>query len=222
MVVIKRFDDEATWIKAVVDDFVASYASFSGEEFHACLSGGLTPEPIYRALAAEKLSGAQIHLWIGDERFVDPDSHDRNGLLIELIFGDAAWAHPPIIHPWPHVSIRESACARYESELGRFLEPDSLFDYAILGLGVDGHTAGLFKGNEAIGETELLAMPSEAPVAPQHRMTLTPKALNAAAKVRFLTRGKAKLPALNRLAAADPEIPASSIKVDDAVAYHCE
>src|SRR3546814_19800783 len=43
------------------------------------LSGGSTPEPVYRALAAQPLAWSRIVIALVDERFVPPDSAGSNG-----------------------------------------------------------------------------------------------------------------------------------------------
>jgi 6-phosphogluconolactonase len=66
------------------------------------------------------------------------------------------------------------------------------FDLVLLGLGVDGHTASLFPGTEAVRERERIVCPVRVARLGSHRISLTPPALNSAAAVLFLVSGAGK------------------------------
>ncbi len=73
-----------------------------------------------------------------------------------------------------------------------FCGPRPRFDLVLLGLGNDGHTASLFPGSSALGETERLAVAVEAHYQdrPAQRVTLTLPAINTARHVQFLVSGE--------------------------------
>ena len=51
-----------------------------------CLAGGLTPEPVYRALAsASSIDWTRVDVFFGDERAVPPDHPDSNYLMVHRV-----------------------------------------------------------------------------------------------------------------------------------------
>ena len=217
-----EFPDEGRWIDAAAGELgsAADRARSAGSGALAlCLAGGLTPERVYRAMAALPLAGLSVDLWLGDERAVPADDPSRNGLMAARSFADCAWERPPRLHLWPEAASEEEtgrACAGYEAELLAALGPRPIFDLAFLGLGADGHTASIFprpadaaEDARPEGAEGRLAHPSRSPAPPYARMTLSLSILGAARRRLFLVRGEDKLPALRKLEAEDPSIPAS-------------
>ena len=197
---IRRYRRETDWIEAVRRDLEAAArdASSNGRGIlRLCLAGGRTPEPVYRGLAALPLLGPKLELWLGDEREVESGSPDRNGALLLRAFRGSAWDPVPEFVTWPEGPAGE-ACRAYETLLRGLPEP--FFDLSLLGIGEDGHTAGVFPGGRIPGEASLLAVPSTAPAEPRARMTLTPRALASTRELRFLLRGPEKRLLAERLA----------------------
>ncbi|HOX13258.1 MAG TPA: 6-phosphogluconolactonase [Spirochaetia bacterium] len=198
---ILRFPTEEAWIEAARTAFrtAAAAAKLRGSDtLRLCLAGGRTPEPVYRALARIPLRDVRVELWLGDEREVDPASPDRNGGLVLRAFRDCAWDPAPVFLLWPGGPGTE-ACRAVEARLAGLAEP--IFDLSFLGIGEDGHTAGIFPGGPEAVETSRLAVPSRAPSEPRARMTLSPRALASTRTLLYLLRGPAKLGLAERLAA---------------------
>lgn len=70
------------------------------------------------------------------------------------------------------------------------------FDLILLGLGEGGHTASLFPGSEALGETKHLVKAPYVEHLKTHRLTLTLSVLNQCANIFFLVAGEKKAPVL--------------------------
>jgi 6-phosphogluconolactonase len=204
------FDSESKWIKAMEAEFylLVGAARDSGKkEFHASLAGGSTPLPLYRALAdspfLRMLKGLRIHLWVGDERDVPENSPSRNGAVIAHAFassfgGAAAWAFPPVIHAWPKADRLESA-SLYEKELLSCLGESGAFELSILGMGADGHTAGLFPPMAAPRDLEAaksFVVLTQAPLEPKNRMSLSAGFLARSEAIIIPLRGADKKHAL--------------------------
>jgi 6-phosphogluconolactonase len=218
---VASFRREGEWIDAAVGELRAARdeARSGGRASLAlCLAGGLTPEPLYRGMSGLPLGGSPIELWLGDERVVPAGDPARNGSMVARSFAGCAWDPSPRLRLWPEAETEEeavSASARYEAELRASLGVRPSFDLVFLGLGADGHTASIFPGSPLMEASSdgpglpRLAAVARAPVAPFGRMTLTPAALRSARRRIFLVRGADKLPALRRLEAEDPSIPAT-------------
>lgn len=175
------------------------------------LSGGSTPEPLYRALAQADLPWADLWVLWGDERYVPADHPDSNQRMARRAWLD----HVPIpaaqILPWPTEAGDPAADAvRYEQWLGDRLGVGALpqLDCVLLGMGDDGHTASLFPHTAALEVRDRLVAVGEKDGQP--RLTLTYAMLNAARQVLFLVAGASKRPALAQIFAAceDPSISA--------------
>lgn len=211
---VVTFSNQASWIEAALDELrrAADNAIAQGHTALAlCLAGGLSPESVYRAMAALSLRGLAVDLWLGDERAVPVGDPARNGSMVARALASCAWDPPPRLRLWPETrdeSDAHPAAARYQEALIDSLGPSPVFDLAFLGLGADGHTASLFPGAPP-GEAGRLAFPTRSPLPPHARMTLSPELLRSARRRIFLVKGGDKLEALRRLEAEDPSIPAS-------------
>jgi 6-phosphogluconolactonase len=217
-------DDRESWIDFFVEEFLGATqrARASGRRAaHLCLSGGSTPEPIYRAIAALPDPSLPVELWLGDERAVPPGDPARNGGMIAGAFASARWA--PRIRLWPAGTDERGArraAAAYSMELASVLGAAPSFDLLILGLGEDGHTASLFPGGEALSETKALASVSSSPLPPFLRLTLTYPAFANARRTLFAVRGAEKGDIVRRLAAEESGLPASAAGgADRAIVY---
>lgn len=182
---------------------IASYAQQCVDQrgrFTWLLCGGSTPEMMYRLLAGNPY-GEQGFWWKtdfywGDERCVSPDSDQSNyrlarrDLLDMILTPDSQFHRMPAERP-----DRDAAADEYAAVL-----PDQP-DLLLLGVGPDGHTASLFPGSPALGETERLVVPVEGPqyVEPRWRMTITPLVLPTAKRILVLVAGRDKAEALERV-----------------------
>lgn len=177
---VLRFADFADWyhaFRSIVLEAMTEVRPVSGQDsphltarspVHLCLAGGATPMPLYSRLVQDPLflasldSVSGLHLWIGDERAVPPDSPERNGRVLAEAFSpllepgfrddfpheNRSGTTGVRMHLWPESSpsreSRQRACLSYSNELLTHCGPVPEFDLALFGLGTDGHTAGLF------------------------------------------------------------------------------
>jgi 6-phosphogluconolactonase len=167
--------------------------------FALTLAGGRTPRRLYELLAGEyreKMPWERVHLFWGDERLVPPDHPESNyamayEALISQIEIPVENVHRVPVEPDPP----ERAAEAYERDLQTFFAgKTALFDVALLGVGVYGHTASLFPGNPVLKEHNhwvraVLAPPE---YAVRRRITLTLAALNRARAICFLAAGAEK------------------------------
>lgn len=192
----------------------ADTAIFERGEFHIGLSGGNTPRPVYEALAASKDAWEEWVFTFGDERTVPPDSDQSNYRMArEALFGRAP------IPPENILRIRgedepAAAAAAYESELRKRAgnAPHYRHDILLLGMGDDGHTASLFPGTEALGETEKWVVANPVPQHSTTRITLTYPVINAARHVVFLVSSKGKEDMLEEVFSGRADFPCNRVR----------
>lgn len=227
-----RFLDQAAWIARILADVetAAIAAIHRGQStFNVSLAGGKTPEPVYRSLASDPSLAAlsariSFHLWVGDEREVPADSPLRNGRMIASVFGDGAgaacaagaalaaaaatpaaapcaWTRQPVLHLWPEGEAGK-ACAAYAREIAGMLGASPAFDLAILGMGADGHTAGLFSAEDAASRDPAgLTLKTTAPSEPRSRMTMSASLLSRSRDTMILVSGREKKPMIEAVLA---------------------
>lgn len=214
---------DAPGLSRALADFVLNTALHCvalKDRFYVALSGGSTPRAAHRLLAKEPISSSfpwkhTCVFWV-DERCVGPDDPASN-------YGNACrdlLDKVPIprnnIFAMPAERPPDSGSLEYERLLARTfdLSPGSLprFDLILLGLGNDGHTASLFPGDHALGETERMVVPVRGGVPRVDRLTLTLPVLNAAAHKVFGVSGRAKANTVRAvLENKDTRLPASHV-----------
>lgn len=172
------------------------------------LAGGSTPKPLYEALAEKSLPWEKIHIFWGDERYVDADHPDSNQRMARQAWLDKVPLPPQNIHPMPTTSGDPDQDAQtHETELQQFFQvkPGTFpaFDIILLGMGDDGHTASLFPKTEALTVSDRLVTVGNKDGQP--RLTFTFPLLNHARCVIFLVAGENKRPALAQIFADEAD-----------------
>jgi 6-phosphogluconolactonase len=190
-----------------VAELICERARAAEGEFSLALSGGRAATDLSRALTEpEEVPWERVTIFQVDERVAPPGHPDRNltRLLLELP-GEAR----PDLHAMPvEEDDLEAAAARYAALL-----PEAL-DLVHLGLGEDGHTASLYRGDPVLEATDrLVAVTGEHQG--RRRMTLTYPALDAAREIVWLVTGASKRDALAKLLAGDVSIPAARVAAPD-------
>ena len=173
------------------------------------LSGGSTPQPLHAQLATLDLDWPQVEFFFADERCVPPDHEDSNYRLAH----ESLLSHVPAqVH-----RMRGEDCdaEAYEEIVRQHLGDPPVLDLALLGMGVDGHTASLFPGDAALEERERLVLRVVRPDYP--RLTLTLHVLSAARVALFLVSGEDKHEAVRRLIDRDESIPATLVRAERVV-----
>jgi len=179
------------------------------EKFSLVLAGGTTPRRVYEILGDDRdLPWDAIQLWWGDERSVPPEDPQSNYGMAKRVMLDRVDIWPQNVHRIRGEADPAQAAQEMEDEI-RSRPGRPLFHVALLGLGEDGHTASLFPGHPALGETKRWAVAVETDAkAPRWRVTLTIPALASANEVWFLVTGAAKRTVLAEIL-RDPAVAAS-------------
>jgi 6-phosphogluconolactonase len=177
-----------------------------------CLTGGSSPEGLYRLLGQEPwraiVPWGRVHWFIGDDRFVpDSDALSNMGMAQRLFLGSVP-VPPQNVHPMATEAKSPDDAARlYENDLKRFYGADTLdpslplFDLVLMGLGSDGHTASLFPHSPALDEKQRwvvgVTKAGMEPYVP--RVTLTFPTLASTREMLFLVESPGKRELLGRV-----------------------
>ncbi len=169
--------------------------------FTLALAGGSTPKDLYAKLADEpfrsQLDWTKVRIFWGDERHVPPDHADSNYRMAH----EALLSRVPLsmaqVHRVPsELPDARAAADQYEAVLRKQFAVSGpeipRFDFVLLGMGPDGHTASLFPGIRAVHETDRLVTAPWVEHLQTSRITFTPVLLNHARQVTFLICGRAK------------------------------
>jgi 6-phosphogluconolactonase len=169
--------------------------------FAIVLSGGTTPRPIYERLASYDTDWSRWHIYFSDERCLPAGHEGRNDTMARTAWLDLVRIPPVQIHSIPAELGPEDGAAAYH----RLLVGEPPFDFTLLGLGEDGHTASLFPGQPhdvaRDGEAHALdVLPvHNAPKPPRDRVTLSAARLSRSEHMALIVLGAAKGNAVRRL-----------------------
>src|SRR6185503_5871302 len=123
--------------------------------FACAVTGGSLATAFFPRLATAAVDWARLELFWGDERAVPPADPESNYGLARRLWLDRVQADPQRIHRMAgESSDLEAAAAAYGLEMTSVLGPRPALDYALLGVGPDGHVCSLFPGHPALRETE--------------------------------------------------------------------
>jgi 6-phosphogluconolactonase len=186
-----------------------------GKPVHAALSGGSAPRLLFQTLAAEPFAGfipwSSIHFFWADERNVPPGHPDSNYSMARELLLSRVPVPPANIHRIPTGDgTAIEAADLYQRTLREILPCQNglpRFDYILLGLGANGHTASLFPHRPTLHEEQRLVVADHVDEINSWRVTLTAPVLNNAAQITFLVTGEDKASAVQQVIQGprDPE-----------------
>lgn len=205
-----------------------SFAEYFAEEtakksrYNIALSGGSTPKIIFQALAEEysnKIEWNKVHFYWGDERCVPPDSDESNYKMAKEFLLDEIRLPETNIYRIKGECEPHAEAIRYSDkilETVRIINNLPSFDFVMLGLGEDGHTASIFPDRLDLFKSEKLCEAVQHPSTHQNRITLTGNLINNSQAAAFFVTGPQKssivYEVLNEEAAKN-KFPAANIKL---------
>jgi len=202
-------------------DLIARRVGRPGDKpgsFTIALPGGNTPRSLFRLLAESpyttRIHWGRLQLFWTDERCVPPDDPRSNYRVAAEELLERVPIPPANIHRIRGEDAPEAAARAYAAEIQSVLGERRGFDLVLLGVGVDGHTASLFPGDDALDAVERLAVAVHRPPPEPPRVTLTLAALRCARELLFLVTGKEKRSVLRRLDAGE-DLPAARIQPEE-------
>ncbi|NRF25065.1 6-phosphogluconolactonase [Vibrio coralliilyticus] len=191
----------------VVESLANDMKAFSelGRPVHISLSGGSTPKMLFKLLSTDKYATSiqwnNLHFWWGDERCVAPDDAESNygeanALLFSKVNLPAENIHRIRGEEEPKVEAE-----RFAREMADVIPTENgtpVFDWILLGVGADGHTASLFPGQTDYQDENLSVLASH-PESGQIRVSKTAKVLEAAKRISYLVLGAGKVEIVNEI-----------------------
>ncbi len=196
---IKIFDNVDQIADFLGNFWMKQIESLSDEKFYSiALSGGNTPIKIFNYLSKNfdsKIDWNKIKFFWGDERCVSPNDDDSNFKLAKD-------------HLFKKMNILDENIFRIKGELNPNVEAknyskileDNLptengfpkFDFILLGLGEDGHTASIIPHEIELFHSSNHCEVANHPISGQKRITITGNVINNAEFVVFIAVGKSK------------------------------
>lgn len=228
MVTERLFENRQDMVAALEMECVAALnqAIEARGEATFMVSGGSTPEPLYKSLSKVDLDWESVYIALVDERWVNFEHEKSNEAFTVkyLIQNKAAVAN--VVGMKNTADTAQEGLADCEAAYQQLAQP---FDMTILGMGSDGHTASLFphaNGLEAAlnpDSTELcaaiIAHESEVTGAITERMTLSLAGLLCSKTLVLLITGDEKLAVLRKAQAGTEvaEMPIRAVLQQDRV-----
>jgi 6-phosphogluconolactonase/glucosamine-6-phosphate isomerase/deaminase len=145
---VHRFDSQDELVDALyarIATLSAQYCARQGR-FRIVLSGGTTPQALYRRLRTLATDWSCWQIYFGDERNLPIGDPDRNDSMAAAAWLDHVDLDGAQVHAVPYLADVEAAAAAYADTIANAQG----FDLVLLGMGEDGHTASLFPGDERI------------------------------------------------------------------------
>jgi 6-phosphogluconolactonase len=192
----RRFPKAAELTEALANEItgVLQEALAAGRGASLVVSGGHTPIALFERLSSAELDWEDVWITLADERWVDTRSSESNERLVRehLLRNAAARAQ--------FVGLKNAAA---DPHLGASASWSALadlprpFDFMLLGMGEDGHTASLFPDSPGLVEAldpaqRPTCVAMQAPQSPRQRLSLNLRALLDARRVGLLIAGHTK------------------------------
>ena len=167
------------------------------DRFQLCLCGGSTPKNVYDFLSEKELNWEKVDVFLGDERYVNPTSDESNTLMINNSLLNNFGSKADFYNIFSDEKINEDISKKLLlDELKKKCDGyPPIFDFTLLGLGNDGHTASLFPYKDNNTDDFVMTTFGNG----LKRISFTPKVLSASRKIAFVVSGTSKQIALKRL-----------------------
>jgi 6-phosphogluconolactonase len=214
---LRRFPDSAALTKALAAEIIASLEDGlrAGRSASLVVSGGRSPVALFETLSSSELDWRRVWIALTDERCIETTSSDSNEHLVrEHLLRNAA-AKANFVGMNTGAADPDGGAASSWQVIAPLPRP---FDYVLLGMGDDGHTASLFPDSPGLSVAlDPLQPPGcvrmMAPVAPHARMSLNLSALLDARRIALLILGSGKWATYERALMSGPvsEMPVRAL-----------
>lgn len=195
-----EYADRETLIEKITDHLAQDLTTALQKRSRATfvVPGGTTPGPIFDLLCRKGLDWARVDVMLSDERWLPEDDPRSNTRLLRqrlLVNRAAASGYLPLYAAYEHPEQGLPGLAAK-------LEPHLPIAVMLLGMGADMHTASLFPGadklKQALAADAPALVPMRAPGAPEARITLSARVLDASEYKHIVIMGDEKRAALEQ------------------------
>lgn len=197
------------------------------DKFVVAISGGSSPKAIFSLLAteeyADRIEWSKVYFFWVDERWVSLDDEKSNAkMTFETLLNKVPVKKEHIFPMYKNRTEPEDYAKEYEAQIRNILGDEGIFDFILLGMGDDGHTASLFPGEKVLHEKKKWVDAYYLQSQEMFRITLTAPVINKAENILVVTFGKSKKHALGEVlrGAYNPEVyPLQLIENRDGVHF---
>ncbi|AZA90063.1 6-phosphogluconolactonase [Chryseobacterium nakagawai] len=203
---ITIFNTLDTLYKKAADTFIelSGQSIQKNGKFVVAVSGGSSPKAIFSLLAtseyADKIDWNKVYVFWVDERWVALDDEKSNfKMTLETLLNKVPVNKDQIFPMYKDGIDPEEYAKEYETQIRNVLGEEGVFDFILLGMGDDGHTASLFPGEAVLDEKEKWVAAYYLKPQEMFRITLTEPIINKADNILIVTFGTSKKHALNEV-----------------------
>jgi 6-phosphogluconolactonase len=227
--VINIFETTDEMSQFVAQQLVKQIADLSeGQFFSVALSGGSTPKSLFRYLALnylKQIDWRKLLVFWGDERCVAPENDESNYRMARENLLDLVPVPKENIFRILGENDPAEEAIRYTETVKKHLPSIHgipQFDYILLGLGEDGHTASIFPDQIQLFQSNRFFEVATHPQSGQKRISVTGSVINQARMVSFIVTGEAKAEMVARILEKKPgweHLPASLVHPENGLLY---
>ena len=205
--VIKIFSNAEEAAENLAENFFRISEDYyhTNKKFYVALSGGNTPKIFFNELSEnykEKILWKNIYFFWVDERCEPPTNADSNYGMTKKFLLDKIQIPAENIYRILGENDPLKEAERYSSVIEDII-PDRnnlpSFDFVLLGIGDDGHTASIFPNQLNLIKSGKICETAIHPLSLQKRITLTGKVINNSSRIIFFVTGKTKSEILNEI-----------------------
>ncbi len=173
-------------------------------QFNFVLSGGGSPRRLYKLLASEpykdSIDWKNVYFFFGDERFVPENDPQRNSLMAkETLFEPLNISESNVFVVDTTASPAKAAQLYNRAISTHFNKKPVHFDFTLLGLGDNAHTASLFPFSSVLEEIKATVKSVFVEELDMYRITMTAPLINQSRQIAFLVFGIDKAEAVSHV-----------------------
>ncbi len=189
--------------------------------FSIALSGGTTPLSFYEKLSKKKdILWDKIHIFFVDERMVPDSSSTSNIYQINKVLINSLRLKN--VHYINKEIEEKDAALEYALDIKSFFKDEKpSFDFILLGIGKDGHTASIFPDTDAMKEREKIIVLTQKKEDNFLRMSFSLSLINHAKNIVFIASGHSKVDVIKKIFLdKDSSLPVVHVKSNKNI-YFC-